>query len=118
MDYNRKLGRIQQPEAYKQDYDTAYAEGPIESRISTRSLIASQESTFNLLQELQETISMLENRLHHICYPADAEPKTNHTDQLASSSVSSGAVSMATEINNRLQMATYRIKTIIERVEL
>jgi uncharacterized protein (DUF342 family) len=117
MDYNRKLGRIQ-PEAYRQDYDTAYAEGPIESRISTRSLIACQESTFNLLQELQETISMLENRLHHVCAPAEVEPKTNHTDQLASSSSSSGAVSMATEINNRLQMATYRIKTIIERVEL
>jgi len=118
MDYNRKLGRIEQPEPYTQEYDRAYAktdyQTPTAGNIPVRSLLNSQESTFKSLDELHDMISTLENKLYHLLYPEETAKDSLPTEKTGPMST---AVAMAKQINESINHCTYRLHNLIDRIE-
>ena len=119
MEYNRKLGRIEQPEPYTQEYDRAYAKEDYQRSTATasvpvRSLLSSQESTFKSLDELHDVISTLESRLYHLLYPEEALKDSVATEKTGPMST---AVAMARQINESINHCNYRLRNLIDRIE-
>lgn len=118
MDYNRKLGRIEQPEPYTQEYDRAYAKDANQrltaGNVPVRSLLNSQESTFKSLDELHDMISTLENKLFHLLYPEEIPKDSVATEKTGPMS---SAVAMAKQINESINHCTYRLHNLIDRIE-
>lgn len=118
MDYNRKLGRIEQPEPYTQEYDRAYAKTDYQTstvgNVPVRSLLNSQESTFKSLDELHDKISALENKLFHLLYPEEIPKDSVATEKTGPMS---SAVAMAKQINESINHCTYRLHNLIDRIE-
>jgi hypothetical protein len=120
MDYNRKLGRIEQPESYNQEYDRAYAKEDYQrpstatASVPVRSLLSSQESTFKSLDELHDIISTLESRLYHLLYPEEALKESVATEKTGPMST---AVAMAKQINESIIHCNYRLRNLIDRIE-
>jgi hypothetical protein len=116
MDYNRKLGRIEQPEPYTQEYDRAYAKEDYQksTAVPVRSLLSSQESTFKSLDELHDMISALENKLYHLLYPEETLKDSNAAEKTGPMST---AVAMAKQINESINHCSNRLRNIIDRIE-
>jgi hypothetical protein len=118
MDYNRKLGRIEQPEPYTQEYDRAYAKEDYQRStagpVPVRSLLSSQESTFKSLDELHDVISTLESRLYHLLYPEETAKESVATEKTGPMST---AVAMAKQINESINHCNYRLRNLIDRIE-
>jgi hypothetical protein len=121
MDYNkRKLGRIEQPEPYTQEYDRAYVKEdygvrPSTAGVSVRSLLSSQESTFKSLDELHDVISSLETRLYHVLYPEEECPPSTAQEKVGPTS---NAVAMANETRDSINHCAYRLRNLLDRIEL
>ena len=118
MEYNRKLGRIEQPEPYTQEYDRAYVKDDNQrstaGSVPVRSLLSSQESTFKSLDELHDTISTLESKLYHLLYPEETAKDSLPTEKTGPMST---AVAMAKQINESINHCNYRLRNLIDRIE-
>ena len=117
MEYNRKLGRIEQPEPHNQEYDRAYAKEDYQrltASVPVRSLLSSQESTFKSLDELHDTISTLESKLYHLLYPEETAKDSLPTEKTGPMST---AVAMAKQINESINHCNYRLRNLIDRIE-
>ena len=117
MEYNRKLGHIEQPEPHNQEYDRAYAKDTnqrLTASVPVRSLLSSQESTFKSLDELHDTISTLESKLYHLLYPEETAKDSLPTEKTGPMST---AVAMAKQINESINHCTYRLHNLIDRIE-
>lgn len=122
MDYTnmkqRAVNRIQPEPSYEAEagFNIRPSAQGLQTGVPVRSLLHSQEVTFKLLDELHDVITTLENRLYHVLSPDEARDAP--VEETMKRPASSTSVAMAVQTNDTINRCIYRVRNIMERVEL